>query len=242
MNTHRQELAKTLLGVGLTILATGCSSLHVASIPEGASVFVDGQPTGLTTPAAVRYAHLPKGRREISVQKKGYHAVTRPQHVMVKTDLVQVLVPLSYFDTRWKKVEPNALMPFYLADDAQATSVDALLEEPAVLHVYRRRVRGKIDRLVFTCRDVRGDIVVERELHLSEAISFPCDSTPVFIQATSPGKPDLRMSGLLPAVEFEAGKHYYIEARFGRNWPRVMDQERGKREFQKCHVLTAEPN
>jgi serine/threonine-protein kinase len=55
--------------------ASAQAALELASTPSGAAIFVDGEPTGLTTPAALR--GLSAGRIEIRVELPGYVPETR---------------------------------------------------------------------------------------------------------------------------------------------------------------------
>ncbi|HEY5998270.1 MAG TPA: PEGA domain-containing protein [bacterium] len=85
---HRNWEAKVRLEAGATtqvdatLAALGTGSVGVSSTPPGAAICVDGEPTGLVTPATV--PALPVGTHTVQLRLEGYEAWS--QAVVVRPD------------------------------------------------------------------------------------------------------------------------------------------------------------
>ena len=99
-----------MLLTGICILS-GCSKIAVYSDPAGARVLLNGVDTGRTTPTSIRVRNLPVGRSYISVEKEGYHSLTKKQAVDVRISIGNIvwswfppLLIKNLVDNRWKGI------------------------------------------------------------------------------------------------------------------------------------------
>ena len=118
-----RRLAVAAVAVGLLVLAPGCGvctmrfldqDIHVNSLPTGAEIWVDGQPTGQKTPAVVA---LPRAEKHtIWVQKEGYE---RPESRLLSRQVKDWIV---FVDAAFVIVVIG--VGFLLIDDALGADSD----------------------------------------------------------------------------------------------------------------------
>ncbi len=124
-----QVLAAMMASVGLCL--SGCGhSILINSIPSGARVLIDNEPTDMLTPASIRLGSTKMGLHEISVEKDGYQTAT-PQHLRIQVDTPAVvlscifgglLFPLIHnlAGDMWKRPLPRRLSTFELVPEEHA--------------------------------------------------------------------------------------------------------------------------
>lgn len=135
-------------------LLTGCvwfegkDRLFVTSEPPGATILVDGDDLGHTTPAALDIGGFGSSHRVVTVQKKGFRPETRfvthaqegytPRWVDGAADVIPPAWPLAWtfgdffapFGVRWAFVPGNLHVKLH-AEDAPLLGWDALAAKQA---------------------------------------------------------------------------------------------------------------
>jgi hypothetical protein len=108
--------ALPLLAVGALLIAGGCthSSLCVESDPDGAEVFFDGKPKGVTP---VEFDFKWYGGHKIKLRKEGYRdyneivRLKAPPHYQVPVDLFTELIPAEIADRQKRSYTLQPLAP-----------------------------------------------------------------------------------------------------------------------------------
>lgn len=105
-----------LLACGVWLSFSGCtrSSLYVESQPDGAEVFFDGKPKGVTP---VEFDFKWYGGHKIKLRKEGYQEYNEivrlkaPAHYQVPVDLFTELIPLEIADRQKRSYTLQPLTP-----------------------------------------------------------------------------------------------------------------------------------
>ncbi len=138
----------------IVLFVTSCSSVRISSRPAGANIFINGEDTGLLTPAAIRVTKLPKGLLDIEARKKGYV----PEHgqMWVRTSAWKIIwsifppVLIDAMCDKWRSVRPGRV----------SLRLNPLPAEPRFTPIQINNIEEKLKQLE-QMRD--GNILTEDE-------------------------------------------------------------------------------